>query len=79
MSGLAAKLEAAANSNDDAFIREEHESMMDRYDDTVEAIDSVVSSGSDSSGQFNEEVLEFLNSEKTDESEKRKKLFPDQE
>ena len=26
-----------------------------------------------------EEVLEFLNSEKTDESEKRKKLFPDQE
>lgn len=25
-----------------------------------------------------EEVLEFLNSEKTDESEKRKKLFPDQ-
>ena len=60
LSGLAAKLEAAANSNDDAFIREEHESMMDRYDDTVEAIDSVVSSGSDSSGQFNEEVMEFL-------------------
>ena len=26
-----------------------------------------------------EEVLEFLNSEKTDESEKRKKLVPDQE
>lgn len=26
-----------------------------------------------------EEALEFLNSEKTDESEKRKKLFPDQE
>ena len=26
-----------------------------------------------------EEVLEFLNSEKTDESEKRKKLFTDQE
>ena len=26
-----------------------------------------------------EEVLEFLNSEKTDESKKRKKLFPDQE
>ena len=26
----------------------------------VEAIDSVVSSGSDSSGQFNEEVMEFL-------------------
>ena len=60
LSEQAAKLESAANTNDSAVISAGHQPMMERYDETVKAINSVVSSVDKAPGHFDEDVMEFL-------------------
>ncbi len=59
LSEQAAKLEAAANAGDGNTIRYEHDSMMQKYEDAVNAIKSLGSDADSDSGD-DDEILEFL-------------------
>ena len=59
LSEQAAKLEAAANAGDGNTIRYEHDSMMQRYEEVVNAIKSLGSESEPDSGD-DDEIMEFL-------------------
>ncbi|SDY02292.1 Hpt domain-containing protein [Ruminococcaceae bacterium YAD3003] len=59
LSEQAAKLEAAANAGDGNTIRYEHDSMMQKYEDAVNAIKSLGSDADSDSGD-DDEIMEFL-------------------
>ena len=59
LSEQAAKLEAAANAGDGNTIRYEHDSMMQRYEEVVNAIKSLGSESESDSGS-DDEIMEFL-------------------
>ena len=59
LSEQAAKLEAAANAGDGKTIRYEHDSMMQKYEDVVDAI-KALSQDSDNDSGDDDEILEFM-------------------
>ena len=60
LSEQAAKLEAAANADDGATIRRDHNDMMERYEIVAEAIAALIPSDVSEDGKNDDDILEFL-------------------
>ena len=60
LSEQAAKLEAAANADDGATIRRDHNDMMERYEIVAEAITALIPSDVPEEGKKDDDFMEFL-------------------